>query len=115
MACFTEAFRPWMSDTTAMIDVTATILPSTVMNDRSFADQMASSAMRADSRSLFIRGRGRQGGQGRQGLVHPAFPGRPRPPCLPLRLVVHLHQIAVGHAAHRIVRSGDDLIAGCES
>ena len=41
IACFTEAFSPWMSDTTAMIDVTATMLPSTVMNDRSLADQMA--------------------------------------------------------------------------
>jgi hypothetical protein len=40
-----------MSDTTAMIDVTATMLPSTVMNDRSFADQMASSAIDADSQN----------------------------------------------------------------
>src|SRR5262245_7615641 len=54
MADLTDAFRPWMSDTTAMIDVTATMLPSTVMNDRSFAVQMASSAMLAASRNLFI-------------------------------------------------------------
>jgi hypothetical protein len=33
-----------MSDTTAMIDVTATMLPSTA-NDRSLADQMAASAI----------------------------------------------------------------------
>src|SRR2546421_12871234 len=43
-----------MSDTTAMIDVTATMFPSTVMNDRSLAVQIASSAMRADSQNLFI-------------------------------------------------------------
>ena len=51
IASLTDAFRPWMSDTTAMIDVTATMLPSTVMNDRSLAAQMASSAMPADSRT----------------------------------------------------------------
>ena len=45
IACLTEALSPWMSDTTAMIDVTATMLPSTVMNDRSLADQMAASAI----------------------------------------------------------------------
>ena len=28
---FTDAFSPWISDTTAMIEVTATMLPSTVM------------------------------------------------------------------------------------
>jgi hypothetical protein len=39
-----------MSDTTAMIDVTATMLPSTVMNDRSLADQMALRAIATDSR-----------------------------------------------------------------
>src|SRR5438105_13403849 len=43
-----------MSDTTAMIDVTATMFPSTVMNDRSLAVQIASRAMRADSQNLFI-------------------------------------------------------------
>src|SRR5438132_9409105 len=60
----TEALRPWMSETTAMIDVTATMLPSTVMNDRSLADQIASSAMTADSKYLFIHedGRGKRGG-----------------------------------------------------
>ncbi len=52
IASLTEAFRPWMSDTTAIIEVTATMLPSTVINDRSFADQMASSAISADSIKL---------------------------------------------------------------
>ena len=41
---------PWTSDTTAMIDVTATMLPSTVMNDRSLLDQIACSAIVAASR-----------------------------------------------------------------
>src|SRR5262245_28580354 len=53
IACLTDALSPWISDTTAMIDVTATMLPSTVINDRSLADQIASSAMPADSRNLF--------------------------------------------------------------
>src|ERR1051325_2321907 len=55
IAALTDAFRPWMSDTTAMIDVTATMLPSTVMNDRSLADQIASSAISADS-AKFVMG-----------------------------------------------------------
>ena len=46
----TDAFSPWISDTTAMIEVTATMLPSTVMNDRSLRDQIASSAIATDSR-----------------------------------------------------------------
>src|SRR5947208_15591824 len=54
IACFTEALRPWISDTTGMIDVTATMLPSTVMNDRSLADAIASSAIRADSAKIRI-------------------------------------------------------------
>src|SRR3954453_21864698 len=54
MVLLTDALRPWMSDTTAMIDVTATMLPSTVMNDRSLADQIASRAIRADSAKLRI-------------------------------------------------------------
>ena len=41
-----------MSDTTAMIDVTATMLPSTVISDRSFAAQIAPSAIFAASRNL---------------------------------------------------------------
>src|SRR5262249_30959304 len=47
-----------------MIDVTATMLPSTVMNDRSLADQIASRAIRADSAKLRIGLVGR-GGPGR--------------------------------------------------
>src|SRR5581483_2095059 len=84
-----------MSDTTAMIDVTATMLPRTVMNDRSFADQIASNAIRADSQSLFIRLRG------------------PRDRRL-LLLGVDLHGVAVRHAADGVVRSGDHLIAGLQ-
>ena len=41
IAAVTEAFSPWISDTTAMIDVTATMLPSTVISDRSFDAQIA--------------------------------------------------------------------------
>src|SRR5713226_9240247 len=83
-----------MSDTTAMMDVTATMLPSTVMNDRSFDDQMASSAIIADSNSLFI--------------------APPAPPALPALLgflpVIHLHQIPICHSAHRVVGTGDHLV-----
>src|SRR5438874_8873860 len=56
MASSTEAFSPWISETTAMMDVTATMLPSTVMNDRSLAAQIAASAIIADSKNLFISG-----------------------------------------------------------
>ena len=54
IASCTEALSPWISATTEMIDVTATMLPSTVMNDRSFAAQMAWRAMPADSNSVLI-------------------------------------------------------------
>src|ERR1051325_9847587 len=40
IASFTDAFRPWIRDTTAMIDVTATMLPSTVMKDASLDVQI---------------------------------------------------------------------------
>ena len=49
ISCFTDEFKPVISDTTAIIDVTATMFPSTVMNDRSLLDQIASSAINADS------------------------------------------------------------------
>ena len=49
MAVVTYPFIPWTSDTTAMIDVTATMLPSTVRNDRSLFDQIAPSAITAAS------------------------------------------------------------------
>src|SRR4051794_18998370 len=100
IACLTDAFRPWMSDTTAMIDVTATMLPSTVMNERSFADQMASSAMSADSQRLRITAGGQERLDGPSRLL--------------LLAVVHLHEIAVGHAPHRVVGTGDHLIAELE-
>ena len=41
IASATIPFMPWMSVTTVTIDVTATMLPSTVMNDRSLLAQMA--------------------------------------------------------------------------
>ena len=51
IALVTYSFIPWTSDTTAMIDVTATMFPSTVRNDRSLFDQIAPSAMPAASRN----------------------------------------------------------------
>src|SRR6059058_5796931 len=100
IAPFTDALRPWMSDTTAMIEVTATMFPSTVISERSFADQMASSAIFADSRNLpMVVGCGRD---------LPALPAA-------LPAVVHLHQIAVGHAADRVVWSRDHLIVRLET
>src|SRR5438105_4435788 len=56
-----------MSDTTAMIDVTATMFPSTVMNDRSLDVQIASSAIIAARKNLFIVGSDGSGGSGRSG------------------------------------------------
>src|SRR4051794_32360618 len=76
-----------MSATTAMIDVTATMLPRTVMNDRSFAAQMAWRAMPADSKRVFMT-RG-----------------------LPRGRRLDLHRIGVEQSAHRVVRPRDDLIA----
>src|SRR5262249_4166484 len=93
IASLTDAFSPWISDTTAMIDVTATMLPSTVMNDRSLEDQIASSAMSADSMNLFMA------------------PG----PALLLGLVIHLHEIAVCHPADGIVRSGDHFVTALQA
>ena len=49
IAVETIAFMPWISVTTVTIEVTATTLPSTVMNERSLFAQMACSAMRTDS------------------------------------------------------------------
>src|SRR5262249_12543117 len=80
-----------------MIDVTATMLPSTVMNDRSLDAQIAASAILADSNSLFI-------------------PWARRPVCLAVRAgilpgVVHFDRVAVGDVANRVVRSSDHLVA----
>ena len=44
MASDTYASIPWMSDTTAMMDVTATMLPSTIMKERSLFAQIELSA-----------------------------------------------------------------------
>src|SRR5262245_14237064 len=80
-----------------MIDVTATMLPSTVMNERSFAVHIASSAIAAESRNLFTVTCSRR----RNSLLF----GR----------VVDLDEITVGHAAYRRVRTSDDLISGLQS
>src|SRR5262249_15488023 len=78
----------------AIIDATARKSPSTVTTAPRSAAQIASGAMRADSRILFIR---RQDGQ--------------PPPASPALRGVYLHCVAVYHAADGVVRSGDDLIA----
>ena len=54
MASDTYAFIPWMSDTTAMIDVTATMLPSTIMKERSLLTQTELSARTMASRICVI-------------------------------------------------------------
>src|SRR6516162_2179568 len=77
-----------MSETTAMMEVAATMLPSTVMKDRSLADQIASSAMAADSRNWFIS---------------------------PRLLVLHSHGVAVGHPTDGVVGAGDHEIASVEA
>ena len=53
IALVTYAFMPWMRDTTAMIDVTATMFPSTVKKDRSLLAQIAFSAIPAASKNWF--------------------------------------------------------------
>src|SRR3954468_799986 len=47
----TIAFMPWMSETTVTIDITATMLPSTVISDRSLLLQIDCSASQIDSPS----------------------------------------------------------------
>src|SRR3954469_16163157 len=89
IALVTYSFMPWTSDTTAMIEVTATMLPSTVMNERSLFDQIASSAMPAASKNWNIL-RFRRGGPGR-GL--------------------DFHRRAVAQLAHRTERPDDHLVA----
>src|SRR3989442_14883136 len=103
-----------------MIDVTATMLPRTVMNDRSLAAQIASSAIIADSKYLFMASTGQEGQEGHDPshLSYPSCPSRPsclsHPSCPSpdLLLRVDLHLVAVLHAAHRIVGAGDDLVGG---
>ena len=53
IASVTYAFIPWTSDTTAMIDVTATMLPRTVRKALSLFVQIELSAMNAASRNWF--------------------------------------------------------------
>src|SRR5438552_148054 len=108
-----------MSETTAMIDVTATMLPRTVMKDRSLADQIASSAIMADSQYLFMAcgNRGEIAWQAfsyARGAPPPLARARRRgPQALPalLLLRVYLHEISVLHPSNGVVRSGDDLVA----
>ena len=87
----TDAFSPWISDTTAMIDVTATMLPSTVMNDRSLVAQIA---LRARSPADF------------EELVHVAVATA----MSRLRACVAASTFTASpsrHAAHRVERTGD--------
>src|SRR5262245_29089674 len=100
-----------------MIEVTATMFPSTVINDRSLDPQIASSAIPADSRSLFIlarerlerlEGQERQTARSREYLpAHLALPAQQESLGFGR---VHFYRVAVGHAAHRVIRAGDDLI-----
>jgi hypothetical protein len=48
-ASATAAFMPWISDTTVMMDDTATMLPSSVSSERSLFAQMEASASLIDS------------------------------------------------------------------
>src|SRR5471030_180068 len=75
-----------------MIEVTATMLPRTVINDRILEDQIASSAIIANSKILFIR----------SGDLLALIP------------VIHFDRVAVRHAADRVIRPRDHLVAGVE-
>src|SRR6188472_2631111 len=88
---------PWTSDTTAMIDVTATMLPRTVRNDRSLFDQMADRAMNAASRNWWISASSYQLLRFRSGR---SLGG------------LDLDGRTVAELANRCERSNDDLIAG---
>src|SRR5689334_18954152 len=92
MASVTVTFSPCTRDTTAMIEVTATTFPSTVRNDRSLFDQIASSAMPAASRNWCI------------GLLRLRRVG-------PDDGLLDLHRGAVLQLAHRAERPDDHLIA----
>src|SRR4051812_17968087 len=85
-----------MSDTTAMIDVTATMFPSTVRNDRSLFVQMAFSAMPAASKNWFMVA------WRRSLLLDGARSGGGR---------FHLDRGAVGELAHRGERADDHVVA----
>src|SRR6185436_14059833 len=100
MASWTAALRPWMSETTAMIDVTATMLPSTVMNDRSFDAQIVESARPAASRKWLTGGCRRSGGL----LPDLPDPGGFDP-----------DGVSVGHGTDRGEGTGDHLVAGFQA
>src|SRR5687768_7896688 len=85
-----------------MIDVTATILPSTVMSDRSFDDQMALSAIPAASRYLFNRGQ-----TPCQKLSWGLTPVR--------RRWLNFDRVAVVHVPNVVVRARYHLISGFEA
>src|SRR6188768_2797927 len=86
---------PRISDTTAMIDVTATMLPSTVMNDRSLPAQMAASARRMASMNFCMR--------------------RPCRASGPVLRFLGLHGVPFLQVSHRIEGAGDHLVARLES
>src|SRR4030095_4540401 len=83
-----------------MMDVTATILPSTVISDRSLAAQMALSAMPAASTYLFTTW-----------TPASALPERELPGRVRAGLWADLHLVAVGHASDRVERTCDHLVA----
>jgi hypothetical protein len=60
-ASFTLALIPCTSETTAMIEATATMLPSTVMNDRSLLAQIAFKAIEIASTNWVMASSGRRG------------------------------------------------------
>src|SRR5882672_12619557 len=107
-----------MSDTTAMIEVTATMLPSTVINDRSFEPQIASSAMPADSRSLFTQCPNHEDHEGTKSVLQMepfvSFVSSWSHLSV-LRSGVDLHGRAFLQVADRIVRTGHDLVARFEA
>src|SRR5690242_5252658 len=96
-----------MSETTAMIDVTATMLPSTVMNDRSLALQIAASATAADSKIRCTSCRSRRLPAAAETERESAAAEH----ALRVARLPDLDAVAVGEAADRVVRSGDHLIA----
>ena len=65
MASDTAPFTPWIRATTAMIDDTATMLPSRVRSERSLLDQIESSASFTASQSCdMAQGAAAAGGGG---------------------------------------------------
>src|SRR4029453_18136245 len=115
---------PWMSVTTAMIDVTATMLPSTVMNERSLFAQMALSAIPTASKNLFMLAF-RPGGFAPPDPPSPSLAGTLRPAPLrrapaarlawtarrPRRRLFDLDRRAVGELTNRAERPDDDAVA----